>query len=72
MLGDKHGSVVFFPERECSIQRRNQKVGAPAWPPRADGMRLPPLAASREGRDPMLVQTLYPAPLLLRVCMSGD
>jgi propionyl-CoA carboxylase alpha chain len=26
VLGDKHGSVVYFPERECSIQRRNQKV----------------------------------------------
>lgn len=27
VLGDKHGNVVYFPERECSIQRRNQKVG---------------------------------------------
>ncbi|KAL6786027.1 hypothetical protein ACKKBG_A01110 [Auxenochlorella protothecoides x Auxenochlorella symbiontica] len=26
VMGDKHGNVVFFPERECSIQRRNQKV----------------------------------------------
>ncbi|KAL4856779.1 Propionyl-CoA carboxylase alpha chain [Chlorella vulgaris] len=26
VLGDKHGNVVYFPERECSIQRRNQKV----------------------------------------------
>lgn len=30
VLGDKHGNVVYFPERECSIQRRNQKVGGPA------------------------------------------
>jgi propionyl-CoA carboxylase alpha chain len=26
IVGDKHGSVVHFGERECSIQRRNQKV----------------------------------------------
>lgn len=26
VLGDKHGNIIYFPERECSIQRRNQKV----------------------------------------------
>jgi acetyl-CoA carboxylase biotin carboxylase subunit len=26
LLGDKHGNIVYFPERECSIQRRHQKV----------------------------------------------
>ena len=26
LLGDKHGNVIWFPERECSIQRRHQKV----------------------------------------------
>ncbi|OQR96041.1 propionyl coenzyme A carboxylase (Pi-PCC1) [Achlya hypogyna] len=26
LLADKHGNFVAFPERECSIQRRNQKV----------------------------------------------
>lgn len=26
IIGDKHGNVYYLPERECSIQRRNQKV----------------------------------------------
>jgi hypothetical protein len=32
VLGDKHGNVVYFPERECSIQRRNQKVRSECLP----------------------------------------
>jgi acetyl-CoA carboxylase biotin carboxylase subunit len=26
LLGDRHGHIIYFPERECSIQRRHQKV----------------------------------------------
>ena len=26
IMGDKKGDVVYFPERECSVQRRHQKV----------------------------------------------
>ena len=26
IIGDQHGNIFYLPERECSIQRRNQKV----------------------------------------------
>ena len=26
LIGDTHGNVVYLPPRDCSIQRRNQKV----------------------------------------------
>ena len=36
LLGDKHGNVIYLHERECSIQRRNQKVVEEAPSPLLD------------------------------------
>ena len=36
VLGDKHGNIIYCPERECSIQRRHQKVIEEAPSPMVD------------------------------------
>jgi propionyl-CoA carboxylase alpha chain len=36
LLGDKHGNIIYLHERECSIQRRNQKVVEEAPSPLLD------------------------------------
>src|SRR5256714_11389302 len=36
LLGDKHGNMIYLGERECSIQRRNQKVIEEAPSPLVD------------------------------------
>ena len=33
ILGDKHGQIYHLWERDCSVQRRNQKVVERALPP---------------------------------------
>src|SRR5690606_28131784 len=50
VLGDKHGNIVHLFERECSIQRRNQKVVEEAPSPLLDEATRQAMGAQEIGR----------------------
>ena len=61
VLGDKHGNVIHLGERECTIQRRNQKVVEEAPSPLLDAATRKKMG-SRRSRSPRLSATIRPAP----------
>ena len=61
ILGDRYGTLVHFGERECSLQRRHQKVFEEC-PSVAVGPELRAGSARRRSRWPARSATARPAP----------
>ncbi len=61
VLGDKHGNVIHLNERECSIQRRNQKVVEEAPSPFLDAKTREAMGAEAVALWPRRSVTTPPA-----------
>jgi propionyl-CoA carboxylase alpha chain len=65
VLGDKHGNAIHLNERECSIQRRNQKVIEEAPSPFLDEKVR--AAMGEQVQNMLMVYGLDPDPLGIQV-----
>ena len=62
IFGDEHGNVVYLGERECSVQRRHQKVLEESPSPIVDEDMRRRMGESRGARRPRPRTTTTPAP----------